>query len=165
MDSKKFSLVKFFIDANMPMKALESVHLREMVDSRLAKFSFRERILPDIIQHLESVIATKLQSAHSIHIITDIWTSNTMADFEAAGAVLTYENLRRELIVIGMERMWGPHTAENIKDALQTLINKYEFDKPKIRSVVSDEGKKIFCAYSRSPQTLVNFFFVFENFE
>jgi hypothetical protein len=105
MDSKKFSLVKFFIDANMPMKALESVHLREMVDSRLAKFSFRERILPDIIQHLESVIATKLQSAHSIHIITDIWTSNTMADFEAAGAVLTYENLRRELIVIGMERM------------------------------------------------------------
>jgi hypothetical protein len=45
-----------------------------------------------------------------------------MADFVAAGAVLTYENLRRELIVIGMERMGGPHTAENIKGALQTLI-------------------------------------------
>ncbi len=58
MDSKKFSLVKFFIDENIPMKALESVHLRGMVDSRLAKFSFRERILPDIMQHLESVIAT-----------------------------------------------------------------------------------------------------------
>ena len=39
----------------------------------------------------------------------------------------------KETIVIGMMRMPGnSHNAENIKIAVETMVNKYDFDKSKI---------------------------------
>ena len=54
------------------------------------------------------------------------------------------------LKTIGMERMTGRHTAENIKIGLESIINKFELDKCKILSVNTDEGRNIRRLFKQS---------------
>ena len=49
-----------------------------------------------------------------------------------------------------MERMAGRHTAENIKIGLESVINTFEFDKSKILSVTTDEGRIICRLFKQS---------------
>jgi hypothetical protein len=35
-----------------------------------------------------------------------------------------------------MERMPGRHTAENIKEAIEMIVNRYDFNKKRIRGIV-----------------------------
>jgi len=64
--------------------------------------------------------------------MADLWTSANMSDYMGIAAALTYDLSKKELIVIGFDRMVGNHTAENIKLAIEKLINNYDFDKSKI---------------------------------
>ncbi len=55
-----------------------------------------------------------------------------------------------EVFTVGMMLMPGPHNAENIKIAIEVIINKYEkFDKSKIQSVVCDEGSSLVRLFSQ----------------
>jgi hypothetical protein len=114
LDSKKLSMVKFFVHENIPVISLNSIHLHAMADAKLGRHAFVNRILPDMVKHMNTEIASRLQQARYVNMITDIWTTQTMADFIALGAILAYDTIRREIGVLGMERMDGPHTADNI---------------------------------------------------
>ena len=47
-------------------------------------------------------------------------------------ASITNCYFEKEIIVIGMMLMPGNHSAEFIKEAIEKLVNRYEFDKSKI---------------------------------
>jgi hypothetical protein len=81
-------------------------------------------------------IETKLQSAESICLIVDLWCKNSR-DFISLAAVMTNSCHERFICVIDMQRMEANHTAENIKKAIEEMINKKNFDKKKIK------GKRI----------------------
>ena len=48
--------------------------------------------------------------------------------------------MNKEYLVIGMEVLNGMHKGENIAEAINSIVNNYEFDKSKINATVSDEG-------------------------
>ena len=39
----------------------------------------------------------------------------------------------REILILGIEKIEGGHSAENIKKAVEMIVNKYKFDKSKIK--------------------------------
>lgn len=47
-------------------------------------------------------------------------------------ASIINRDFESETLVIGMELMPGNHSAENIKLAIESIINKFKFDKSKI---------------------------------
>ena len=55
-----------------------------------------------------------------------------MLDFMGLSACLMSKTGGRSIFTIGMMKMPGPHNAENIKIAIEKLINDYKFDKSKI---------------------------------
>jgi len=55
-----------------------------------------------------------------------------MSDYIGLSASLRYESSQKEVIVIGFERMTGRHTAQNVKSAIEKILNSYSFDKKKI---------------------------------
>ncbi len=63
---------------------------------------------------------------------TDIWTNSINSDFIGLAAVLTNSTYDREIFVINMMRLSGRHTAENVKIAIEELVNRFKFDKSKI---------------------------------
>ena len=80
-------------------------------------------------------IEKKLENAAYISLIPDIWTSKRMLDFCATAVSKMSETFQREILVVGMGKMPGNHYAENIKAIMETLINRYEFDKSKIKGL------------------------------
>ena len=52
-----------------------------------------------------------------------------MLDFMGIAANIIKSDFTRQTIVIGMCPMPGSHNAENIKKAIETLVNEYTFNK------------------------------------
>ena len=67
-----------------------------------------------------------------------------MADFIGVCASLTFPDLSRKLVVIGLERMLGDghHNAENIGLTIGKIVSQYKFNN-KIKSIVCDEGSAL----------------------
>jgi len=57
-------------------------------------------------------------------------------DFIALGAACAYDSFDREVLVIGMIPMPpGGHSAENIKTAVEKMVNRFKFEKTKINGI------------------------------
>ena len=89
---------------------------------------------------LKDLLTPKLKNAICITFISDIWTNSNQLDFLGLIAVCTDKLLNKEYLVIGMEVLNGMHKGENIAEAINSIVNNYEFDKSKINATVSDEG-------------------------
>jgi hypothetical protein len=85
------------------------------------------------------------QKKMSLSILS--FNSNTkmsqMSDFIGLSASITDKNFNKKLLFLGLDRMPGPHNAEDIKIAVDKIINQYTFDKSKIKGVVCDEGSSL----------------------
>jgi hypothetical protein len=136
LTQEEFRLSKFFISSNAGLNQLRNPCFIDILDKSLkapSYHSFRNIILPNVLSKLKKHFNKKLLMAVSVTIIVDIWTNRVNADFLAVGAMITDSKLNSELIVIGMERMKGGHSAENIAETIQSIVNFYDFDKQKLR--------------------------------
>lgn len=141
LDANTYHLIRFFVNSNVAIEALRDPDLRELVKVDLPDpRTFRTSILPRVRQILQNIIVDRLKSACSVSLIADIWSDKRARDFIAVCAVLHHSVFLRESIVIDVRRMEGSHNAEGLKTAIERIINELEFDKSKIRSIVTDEG-------------------------
>ena len=60
-------------------------------------------------------------------------TNRANSDFIALAVSTINECFEREILVVNMERMTDRHTAEHIKECVESMINKYNFDKKKLK--------------------------------
>jgi hypothetical protein len=66
-----------------------------------------------------------------------------MTDFLALGAAIVNAFFDKELLIIGMVRMPGAHNAENIKKAIESILNNLDFNKAKISAIFTDKGSSL----------------------
>lgn len=97
--------------------------------------SFTDDFVPALVEKAKRKIELHLQEAFSITLIVDIWDSAQMADFIGLCASITTKHFKKKLLVLGLERMPGPHTAENIKIAIEQILKQYTFNKAKIKGI------------------------------
>lgn len=148
LDKNTIHLAKFFI----ALKTLESKDLPQLLPFKMSRYSFKKVILPSLMNVLKTKINDKLRSCEYVNLIPDIWTNYSTVDYLALGANLIYENFKRDTLIIGMIEMVGRHTAENIKAAIERIINEYNFNKSKVNSVACDEGSN-FVRLFKQPRT------------
>ena len=135
------TLCKYFISSNQSLSNLRNPHLLKLLKIDIpSDQSFTRTILPKIFNNLTHALEWKLVNALCICITSDIWTTKALLDFLAICATLSSFDYTRETIVIGMVQMPGNHNAENVKEAIEEVVNKFEFDKSKISATVSDQG-------------------------
>ena len=77
----------------------------------------------------------------SVLVISDIWTNKQMLDFFGIAVNIIDKYFVKHTMVIGIE-MPGRHNAENIKKAIEDIVNSYDFNK----QIVS--GKIQFICFS-----------------
>jgi len=82
---------------------------------------------------LKEAIESKLKASDSIILITDGWTGQfSNIEYFALCAQTITNSWETELLVIGMVELLDGHSAEEIKIAIEKMINEYDFDKRKI---------------------------------
>ena len=104
-----------------------------------------------VVEKIKKTITNCLRKAETITLIGDIWDSRQLADFFALCCQVTFADFSKKLIVLGLQRMSGPHNAENIILVSEEILNQYDFDKSKVDGYVSDGGKAFLRAF---PQML-----------
>jgi len=138
IDDKAMALAKFFIECNIPIIACENKNLRYLVDRNLGKCGFKNRILPQLMNKLNSKLEQKLTEAVSICLVTDIWSSVAVIPFLGLAAMIINDKFEKEIIIIGLTEMSLPQNAENVKKAIESIINGFNFNKIEIFAVVCD---------------------------
>ena len=46
-----------------------------------------------------------------------------------------YDTFDKEIVILGISEIVGGHCAENIQLAIEAIVNKYKFDKSKIKGI------------------------------
>ncbi len=153
LSDEHLTFIKFFIASNISALELNNVHLQKLCANYLkipSEYVLTTNLLPMLMEKLCKIIEEKLENALVITLIVDIWTNKIGADYIAVAASTLDSCWVHEVFTVGMMLMPGPHNAENIKIAIEVIINKYEkFDKSKIQSVVCDEGSSLVRLFSQ----------------
>ena len=82
---------------------------------------------------LFQAIQSKLRNSQFVFLITDLWTDFQMTDFIALAALIVDQDWNKEFLILDMKEMEGKHNAENVQIAIEKIVNKFDFDKSKIK--------------------------------
>ena len=124
-----------FIDTNMPITIVKNAFFIDFVNQTIKCPTYdhlRNQIIGSIMSKLFEKIQDKLLSAITISIMVDLWSSRVMAGYIGLGAVCAFPDAHRELVVIDFKAFSDRHTAENVKNEIETMVNKYNFKKAKL---------------------------------
>ena len=84
LDNETFNLIKYFISSNTSLCELQNKYFRKIIDKEVklpCYYTFRNQILPVIMQKLYASIEQKLIKAATICLIVDIWTDKMNVSF------------------------------------------------------------------------------------
>jgi hypothetical protein len=79
------------------------------------------------MDQLHIKIQSKLESCSSISVICDIWSNKRNEAYIGIAANLS-DSFLRQTIILGLMKIDGPHSAENIKIHIEKVLNRYEFE-------------------------------------
>ena len=88
-------LAKYIINSNSNISDLKNPDFIDILDKSInvpSYHMFRNRVLPELLEKLHALFTLKMNKADSICLITDIWTTRSLADFIALAAVLIKSN-------------------------------------------------------------------------
>jgi hypothetical protein len=94
-------------------------------------YYFRYDFLQMVIEHLHYEITIILNDALIVTLIPDIWEKHLIHRL-GLGTIVTSATFERQLLVIGIEIIEGSN-AEEVKKVTKSIVNKYQFDKNKVK--------------------------------
>jgi hypothetical protein len=83
---------------------------------------------------MQNEIDKRLSDTASVTLLTDGWTGQfSNEEYWSVAAQFTNGSFDKEIVVLGMAELKKGHRAEEIKTAIETIVNEYKFDKRKIK--------------------------------
>ena len=102
--------------------------------------TIRDWILAEFERRQEEVKQQLFASKSRIHLSFDLWTSPNHLSFVGVVAHYMSPQYRVETVLLGLRRLRGPHSGENIAKAIVKVIHKYELPSSQIRWFVLDNA-------------------------
>ena len=146
------------------MNELENSFLRKLLVFNLpSRKTFMSKILPQVSDNLTNRLKEKLKDAQSMCLIVDLWSNLSNQNYLALAVSVIFKDFSKEIRVIGMVPTNGSSNAESIKDCIEQIVNKYEFDKRKICGVVCDEGSSLVRLFKQNQNYLFDEYILTES--
>ena len=107
---------------------------------------FTETIMPKVHHHVKTVVKDVLKEAAAISLTTDGWRAVNKDEFISLTAHCTYPNFDRQALVLQTKPFNESHTASNINEILNTMIDEFCIPTHKIHNVVHDNASNMTIA-------------------
>jgi hypothetical protein len=115
-------------------------------NSKLSKSATRNNIIDEIVEEDDDSGNVNARTSVSLKKNNNgKRKSNAPNSYESSSSSFSIPNnqgFKRKILNFSIMSP-GPHNAENIKIAVEKIINQYTFDKSKIKGVVCDEGSSL----------------------
>ena len=154
--SNEATMENAFMSSNTASAEIKNKYLRVLLANiqMPGVNSFTETILPDLVKQVKLLIINKLIRSTTVILVASSWPADNACFCMGLTAVICDQSLEKDCHVIGIRRIEGAHSAENIQSAIGSIVNEYAFDKSKIKGVVCDEGSSLMHCFSRTFQDL-----------
>ena len=163
-DERNMNLLKFILSSNVALEVMSNQYLRALLPFKPPSVkTLRQVYLPSALDMLRASIEGMLDTSLAVTLIVDIWTNTKMVDFLGLAAVIMNSKGMKESFVLGMTTMRGRHNAENVKLAIERVVNKFKFDKSKLTAVVTDEGSNLLRLFKSLDQKTASLYIELSN--
>ncbi|RNA13869.1 hypothetical protein BpHYR1_049674 [Brachionus plicatilis] len=89
----------------------------------------------------------------SICLITDLWSNISAQQYLALAASMVFSNLTKKIRVIGMV-LTNDSNADLIKECVETIISKFNFDKTEISGICYDQASALVRLFKQNENYL-----------
>ena len=130
-----FHFLLVFIGSSLPVNILREEKFVSFVNLTINCPSpeyLRNTLLESVLSKLLNRIQKKLRQAISISLMIDLWSNRVMTGYIGLGAVCTFSDGHRELMILDLQAVTEKHTAENVKIEIENMVNSFDFDKSKL---------------------------------
>lgn len=126
-----------FISTNAAFSILQNKYFLSLINenSDIPSYqTFRDSILNgQVMDVLHESIETVLSRAVTISLVVDLWSNTSVLGYMGLGALTQDEFSEKELCILGFIDMNDGTSAEMIGAKVEILVNRFEFDKRKIK--------------------------------
>ncbi|XP_065658705.1 uncharacterized protein LOC136083232 [Hydra vulgaris] len=141
------ALLIFIIACCLPFLLVESSAFKEFVLCLNPKYKVPCRkklrsLLTDLYREKVELLKSKLLSIKVLSITTDGWTSCQNYSYISATAHFISDKTNFISFCLGFAYLNGRHDADNLKEALLKIVEKFKVD-DKIMSIVSDNASNV----------------------
>lgn len=136
LTSGQLDIIKLFVSTYQSLSMISNEHFRKLISNTVdipCLYYFRYDFLETVIEHLHGKITEILDESLIVALVPDIWENNLIHRL-GLGAIVTSATFERQLLVIGVEIIEGS-SAETVKKTTESIVNKYKFDKHKVRGI------------------------------
>ena len=141
------ALLIFIIACCLPFMLVESNAFKEFVSCLNPKYKVHCRkklrsLLTDLYREKVELLKLKLLSIKALSIATDGWTSCQNYSYISATAHFISDETNIISFCLGFAYLNGRHNADNLKEALLKIVEKFKVDDKKM-SIVSDNANNV----------------------
>lgn len=136
----------------LPLNIVESPTFRNLLLTAEPRFTIPSRTtirnshLPTATQQMEEAMRQKLAHLSNVYLTIDLWTNRNMTSFLGITVHFIDEEWKLNSFVLATDSFKGRHTAENIAEAYDNVIEKYRLT-TKVSKVVSDNASSMIKAF------------------
>ena len=149
------ALLKTIACDQLPLSIVDSQTFRNLLLTAEPRYvipsrsTFRNSLLPTVIQEMEEAMRRELARLSNVYLTIDLWTNRNMTNF--LGITIHYIDAEWKLrsFVLAMDSFLGRHTAENIAEAYDNVVEKFRLT-AKVKKVVSDNASSMIKAFQVS---------------
>jgi len=149
------ALLKSIACDQLPLSIVESQTFRNLLLTAEPRYvfptrtTFRNSLIPTATQQMEKAIQCKLTHLSHVYLTIDLWTNRNMKSFLGITIHFIDEEWKLSSYVLAADSFPGRHTAENIAEAYDNVVEKFKLT-TKVTKVVSDNASSMLKAFQVS---------------
>ena len=105
--------------------------------------TFMERVLPDLYVKVKEMVTPITAAADCYAITTDCWTSRANEAYIGVTFHTITVEWQLQHFVLENEELSEQHTAENIAEALESVLQRWNFDSSKLSGTTVDNAANV----------------------
>ncbi len=145
------ALLQFIAEDLQPLSVVEAPSFRSFSKKLNPNFHIPSRktistkLLPDLKRRTRASLRCSLSQASAVSLTVDIWTSRDMRSY--LGVTAHYvQDFQLKKAMLSCIRFRGSHTAENIAEQYDSLIEEYDL-RGKVLTIITDNAANMLKAF------------------
>ena len=147
-------LAIFIASSSVPNSIVENEEFRSLILTLDPRYQVPSRSLISVeidrvLLDLKEKIQSYLMDAQKVSICADVWTKKGMTTsyLGLTAHFFCRRDLKRHVATIAVRRLPHPHTADNIKTLMDTVLLEWEIPLNKVEVVITDNASNMVKAF------------------
>ena len=147
-----YKILEMIVMDNQPFSIVNDIGFARLMNHVRPKYNipsrshFTESVMPNVYKHIKSTVKDIVSTATALSLTTDGWRALNKDEFISLTAHCVYPNFDQQVLVLHTKPFNDSHTAVNINEMVNTMIDEFSIPTYKIHNVLHDNASNMTSA-------------------